>query len=102
MTQLKFFPHKNDEVTIIVSYVNAGGGTLLDAADSHGTFSRGSTSRYPQKWNAVKASLLAANIFSAPVCEGIERELHAGLMAHAETFVAFDEVRELIDEIPRA
>ncbi len=102
MTQLKFFTHKNDEVTIVVSDVNARGGILLDAADHNGRFSRNSTSRYPQKWSDVKASLIAANIFSALAGEGMERELRAGFMAYAETGVAFDQVMDLIDEIPRA
>jgi hypothetical protein len=102
MTQLTFFPHKNDEVTIVVSDVNARSGTLLDAADNNGRFSRDSTSRYPQKWSDVKASLIAANIFSALAGEGIQRELRAGLIAYAETVVAFDEVRDSIDKIPRA
>lgn len=101
MTLLQIFPHKNDEVTIVVSDIN-GGGTLLDAADHNERFSRNSTSRYPQKWNDVKASLIAANIFSAHAGEGMERELRAGFMAYADTVVAFDEVMDLIDKIPRA
>ena len=103
MTLLQIFPHKNGEVTIVVSDVNAGSGTaLLDAADHNGRFSRNSTSRYPQKWSDVKASLIAANIFSARTGEGMERELRAGFMANADTVVAFDEVMDLIDKIPRA
>lgn len=102
MTQLKFFPHKNDEVTIVVSYASIKAGSVLDAADHNGRFSRNSTSRYPQRWSDVKASLLAANIFSAHAGEGMERELHAGFMAYADTVVAFDEVMDLIDKIPRA
>ena len=73
MTLLQIFPHKNDEVTIVVSDVNTGGSTSLDAADHNGRFSRSSTSRYPQKWSDVKASLIAANIFSARAGEGMER-----------------------------
>jgi hypothetical protein len=102
MTLLQVFPHKNDEVTIVVSDVNAGDGSSLDAADHNGRFSRNSTSRYPQKWSDVKASLIAANIFSAHAGEGMERELRAGFMAYADTVVAFDEVMDLIDKIPRA
>jgi hypothetical protein len=102
MTLLQIFPHKNDEVTIVVSDVNARDSSSLDAADHNGRFSRNSTSRYPQKWSDVKASLIAANIFSARAGEGMERELRAGFMANADTVVAFDDVMDLIDKIPRA
>ena len=102
MTLLQIFPHKNDEVTIVVSDVNARDSSSLDAADHNGRFSRNSTSRYPQKWSDVKASLIAANIFSISIIDGLETDLRTIKVASAVTDVSRSTISKIISNLPKA
>ena len=99
-TQLSFSSYRDDAVIIGISESDAKGG-MISAADNDKKL-QDEIQRHPYKWSDVKASLIAANIFSARAGEGMERELRAGFMANADTVVAFDDVMDLIDKIPRA
>jgi hypothetical protein len=97
-TQLSFSSYRDDAVIIGVFDSDAKG-CMIDAADKK---LQDQIHRHPYKWSDVKASLIAANIFSTSIIDGLETDLRTIKVASAFTDVSRSTISTLISNLPKA
>jgi hypothetical protein len=99
-TLLSFSSYRDDAVIIGISDSDAKGG-MIGAADSDKKL-QDEIQRHPYKWSDMKASLIAANIFSTSIIEGLETDLRTLKVASAVTDVSRSTISKVISNLPKA
>jgi hypothetical protein len=99
-TQLSFSSYRDDAVIIGISESDAKGG-MISAADNDKKL-QDEIQRHPYKWSDVKASLIAANIFSISIIDGLETDLRTIKVASAVTDVSRSTISKIISNLPKA
>jgi hypothetical protein len=99
-TRLSFSSYKDDAVIIGISSSDAKGG-IVGAADNDKKL-QDEIYHHPYKWSDVKASLIAANIFSTHIIDGLETDLHSIKVASAVSDVSRSTISKVISNLPKA
>ena len=97
-TQLSFSSYRDDAVSIGVSDSDAKG-CMIDAADNE---LQDQIRRHLYKWSDVKASLIAANMFSTSIIDGLENDLRTIRVASAVTDVSRSVIFKVISNLAKA